>query len=153
MKMRNTILLFALSLVSLVSFAHGNVKHVILITIDGMREDMITDFSSPTENLKEMKRSGLWVNWIKGVAPAETYPSHTTIITGRRPCDHHIYYNAPFMGNEPKTISNWYADSIHGETLWQAVSAKAVRSLLCSGQCQQELKEWTIMCLNFGHLT
>ena len=121
--MMKNILLFVLSLVSLVCFAQSNAKHVILITIDGMRGDMITDATSPTENLKELKRGGLWVNWIKGVAPAETYPSHTTIITGLRPCDHHIYYNAPFMGNEPRTISNWYADSIHGETLWQAVSA------------------------------
>lgn len=111
-------------LVCVACAARGRVKHVILITIDGLRGDMIADYASPTENLKQMRRGGLWVDWIRGVAPAATYPSHTTIITGLRPSEHGIYYNAPFRGNEPKTVSNWYADSIHGETLWQAVSAK-----------------------------
>ncbi len=96
--------------------------HAILITIDGMRGEMITDPAMPTENLKQMKAGGLYVDWIKGVTPAATYPSHTTIITGKLPSEHHIYYNAPFMGNAPRTISYWYADSIKAETLWQAVS-------------------------------
>lgn len=97
-------------------------SHVILITIDGMRGEMITDPTLATENLKQMKAEGLYVDWIKGVTPSATYPSHTTIVTGALPSDHHIYYNAPFMGNAPRTISYWYADSIKAETIWQAVS-------------------------------
>lgn len=99
-------------------------SHVILITIDGMRGDMINDPNIATENLKQMKAEGLYVDWIKGVTPAATYPSHTTIVTGALPSEHHIYYNAPFMGNAPRTISYWYADSIKAETIWQAVSDK-----------------------------
>ncbi len=97
-------------------------SHVILITIDGMRGEMINDPTLATENLKQMKAEGLYVDWIKGVTPSATYPSHTTIVTGALPSDHHIYYNAPFMGNAPRTISYWYADSIKAETIWQAVS-------------------------------
>lgn len=99
-------------------------SHVILITIDGMRGEMITNPTIATENLKQMKADGLYVDWIKGVTPAGTYPSHTTIVTGKLPAEHHIYYNAPFMGNAPRTISYWYADSIKAETLWQTVSDK-----------------------------
>ena len=101
--------------------AQQKVSHVILITIDGMRGDMIKDPTMPTVNLKEMKDNGLYVDWIKGVTPAATYPSHTTIITGVRPDEHRIFYNAPFLGNHPRTVSYWYADSIKAETVWQAV--------------------------------
>lgn len=97
------------------------VSHVILITIDGMRPEMITDAAMPTANLQQMRQNGLYVDHIHGVAPAATYPSHTTIVTGVRPDRHGIYYNAPFMGNAPRTISYWYADSIKAETVWQAV--------------------------------
>ncbi len=97
-------------------------SRVILITIDGMRGEMITDPTIATENLKQMKANGLYIDWIKGVTPAGTYPSHTTIVTGTLPAEHHIYYNAPFMGNAPRTISYWYADSIKTETIWQTVS-------------------------------
>lgn len=124
MKILSNILLALALLAPARTMAQGTVRHVILITIDGMRGNMITDFGSPAENLRQMRRDGLWIDWVKGVAPAETYPSHTTIITGLRPCDHHIFYNAPFRGNEPRTVSNWYADSIHGVTLWQAVKAR-----------------------------
>ncbi len=103
---------------------HAKPSHVILITIDGMRGEMIGDPTVATENLKQMKAAGMYVDSIKGVTPAATYPSHTTIITGVRPDRHHIYYNAPFMGNHPRTVSYWYADSIKAETVWQAVSEK-----------------------------
>lgn len=39
--------------------AQQKVSHVILITIDGMRGDMIKDPTMPTVNLKEMKDNGL----------------------------------------------------------------------------------------------
>lgn len=104
--------------------AQTKVGHVILITIDGMHSNMITDPYIPAENLKQMRDNGLYVNRIKGVAPAATYPSHTTIITGERPDNHQIFYNAPFTGNCPRTISYWYADSIKAETLWQVVHEK-----------------------------
>lgn len=98
--------------------------HVILITIDGMRGAMISNPTIASENLKQMKADGMYVDSIKGVTPAATYPSHTTIITGVLPDQHHIYYNAPFMGNQPRTVSYWHADSIKAETVWQAVSEK-----------------------------
>ena len=99
-------------------------KHVILITIDGMRGEMITNPTIASENLKQMRAEGLYVDSIKGVTPAATYPSHTTIVTGALPSRHNIFYNAPFMGNQPRTISYWYADSIKAETLWQTVTEK-----------------------------
>ena len=97
-------------------------KHVILITIDGMRAEMVTDSTMPSPNLKRMKRDGMFVERIKGITPTATYPSHTTIITGAKPVQHHIYYNSPFTDNQPGPASYWYADSIKTLTIWESAS-------------------------------
>ncbi|WP_308755495.1 ectonucleotide pyrophosphatase/phosphodiesterase [uncultured Bacteroides sp.] len=97
-------------------------KHVILITIDGMRAEMVTDSTMPSPNLKRMKRNGMFVERIKGITPTATYPSHTTIITGVKPAQHRIYYNSPFTDNRQEAVSYWYADSIKATTIWESAS-------------------------------
>ena len=107
--------------VAATSLAAGRTsKHVILITIDGMRAEMVTDSTMPSPNLKRMKRDGLFVRRIKGITPTATYPSHITIVTGVKPARHNIYYNAQFTGNQA-TVPYWYADSIKATTIWEAV--------------------------------
>lgn len=110
--------LIYVSLFSTAAFAADKSKHVILITIDGMRSEMVTDSTMPSPNLKMMKRNGVFVKRIVGIAPSATYPSHTTIITGVKPAKHHIFYNTPFVGNTKNEISYWYADSIKSPTIW-----------------------------------
>lgn len=106
--------------VAATSLAAGRTsKHVILITIDGMRAEMVTDSTMPSPNLKRMKRDGLFVRRIKGITPTATYPSHITIVTGVKPARHNIYYNAQFTGNQA-TVPYWYADSIKTTTIWEA---------------------------------
>lgn len=95
-------------------------KHVILITIDGMRGEMITDKEMPSPFLKSMKANGTFIKKVTGICPSSTYPSHTTIVTGALPSSHKIYYNSPFVENKDTTVSYWYADSIKVPTLWQA---------------------------------
>ncbi|MBP3837843.1 MAG: alkaline phosphatase family protein [Prevotella sp.] len=95
-------------------------RYVILITIDGMRSEMIDDPTMPSPFLKMMSREGLRVEKIIGVPPAATYPSHTTIVTGALPARHRVFYNRPFLRNEDTApISYWYADSIAVPTIWQ----------------------------------
>lgn len=101
----------------------ANPKYVVLITIDGLRPDMVDDPTMPTPFLKMMKAEGLSVDRIVGVPPAGTYPSHTTLVTGARPAEHHIYYNRPFLFNKDTArISYWYASSIAVPTIWQRAS-------------------------------
>lgn len=101
-------------------------KHVILITIDGMRAEMVTDSTMPSPNLKRMKRDGMFVERIKGITPTATYPSHTTIITGVKPAQHRIYYNSPFTDNRQEAVSYWYADSIKATTIWESASCNGL---------------------------
>ncbi len=113
--------------VTVSGFTADRSKHVILITIDGMRAAMVTDSTMPSPNLKRMKRDGLFVERIKGITPTATYPSHITIVTGAKPAEHHIYYNAQFTGNAP-TVPYWYADSIKATTIWEAAARQGLKT-------------------------
>lgn len=98
----------------------ASAKYVILITIDGMRAEMVDDPLMPSPFLKMMSRDGLRVGRVIGVPPTATYPSHTTIVTGELPARHRIFYNRPFLWNKDTArISYWYADSIAVPTIWQ----------------------------------
>ena len=95
-------------------------RYVILITIDGLRAEMIDDPLMPSPFLKMMSRDGLRIGSVAGVPPAATYPSHTTIVTGEVPARHRVFYNRPFLWNKDTArISYWYADSIAVPTIWQ----------------------------------
>lgn len=114
-KLRTTVVL----LVSVLSTWAGNPKYAVLITIDGLRPEMISDPTMPTPFLKMMKAKGLSVDRIEGIPPASTYPSHTTLVTGVRPAEHGIYYNRPFLFNKDTAqISYWYASQITAPTIW-----------------------------------
>lgn len=96
-------------------------KRIILITIDGLRLDMITKENMPTPVLKEMAEQGTLVERVVSVAPAITYPNHTSLITGARPVHHGIFYNSPFQGNQKTGIAYWFSDSIKCPTLWKII--------------------------------
>ena len=95
-------------------------RYVIVITIDGLRGEMIDDPLMPSPFLKMMSRDGLRIGRVNGVPPAATYPSHTTLVTGEVPARHRVFYNRPFLWNKDTArISYWYADSIAVPTIWQ----------------------------------
>ena len=95
-------------------------RYVILITIDGLRAEMIDAPDMPSPFLKMMSRDGLRIGRVIGIPPAATYPSHTTLVTGEVPARHRIFYNRPFLWNKDTArISYWYADSIAVPTIWQ----------------------------------
>lgn len=109
---------------------NGKAKYVVLITIDGLRLEMITDKEMPSPVLKELAASGTLVERVVSVAPAMTYPNHTALVTGARPIHHGIFYNSPFEGNKKTGIANWYADSIKCPTIWR--KAKENGLITCS---------------------
>jgi predicted AlkP superfamily pyrophosphatase or phosphodiesterase len=133
--MKNLILIICI-IVSFSSAATAQVKslskHVVLISIDGLRPNFYLEEKWPTPNLKSMAKAGVYALGVRSVFPSVTYPSHTTIITGAYPATHGIYYNSPF---EPEgQTGRWYWESnlIKTETLWDAVrkSGKKSASLL-----------------------
>lgn len=95
-------------------------KHVILISIDGLRPDFYRENRWPTPTLHRLVKEGVSADGVRGVFPSVTYPSHTTIVTGAMPAKHGIYYNSPF---EPAgSTGKWYweTNGIQVPTLWDA---------------------------------
>ncbi len=75
-----------------------------------------------------MRREGAWAEAVKSVFPSVTYPAHTTIITGRMPIDHGIYYNSPFEASGQSGRWYWEEDDIRVSTLWDAARAAGLKT-------------------------
>jgi len=103
-------------------------QHVVLISIDGFRPDFYLEDKWPAPNLQEMAKSGARSLGVTGVFPSVTYPSHTTIITGRTPLHHGIYYNAPFEPTGQTGRWFWESELIQVPTLWDAVREAGLKS-------------------------
>ena len=104
------------------------VKHVILISIDGLRPDFYLDPSWGMVNMRQMMKEGVYAEAVTSVFPSYTYPSHTTMVTGALPIRHGIYYNNPFdPGGKP---GRWYwnESDIKTETLWDAIHKAGLTS-------------------------
>ena len=93
-------------------------RHVVLISIDGLRPEMYLDSSWPAPNLRQLMRRGTYADHMRSVFPAYTYPSHTAMVTGALPARSGVYFN------QPKTAGgewDWFATSIRVPTLWRAL--------------------------------
>jgi predicted AlkP superfamily pyrophosphatase or phosphodiesterase len=101
--------------------ASGAERHVVVISVDGMRASTYVALSPRARipNLLRLKEEGSFAEGVEGVYPTVTYPSHTTIVTGRMPAEHGIYTN--LSSRQPGRNSNdwfWLADAIKVPTLW-----------------------------------
>ena len=95
---------------------NAQVKHLILISIDGLHPDMYLDKSWPTPNLQQLMKQGTYAEHLLSVFPSYTYPSHTAMLTGAYPARSGIFFNQP---KGSKGDWNWYAGDIKVPTLWQ----------------------------------
>ena len=125
--MKNFAILATLILMAFSSQAQP-AKHVVLISIDGLRPDFYQDPSWNAINLRQLKENGVYAQGVQSVFPSFTYPSHTAIITGALPIRHGVYYNVYF---EPfKAPGRWYwnESEIKVPTLWDAVGKAGLTS-------------------------
>src|SRR5665213_735072 len=94
--------------------ANAQVKHVILISIDGLHPDMYLDNPAlggtgtwPTPNLQYLMKQGTYADHMLSVFPAYTYPAHTAMLTGALPARSKITYNQPLNSN-----GEWFWDCL-----------------------------------------
>jgi predicted AlkP superfamily pyrophosphatase or phosphodiesterase len=104
-------------------------KYVVVVSIDGFRPEFYKDPSWGAINLQEIAAKGIYADGVRGVFPTVTLPSHTTIITGRFPASHGIYYNTPFE-TKAQLGEFGYSDSrrIKVETIWDAAHKKGLKT-------------------------
>jgi predicted AlkP superfamily pyrophosphatase or phosphodiesterase len=97
-------------------------RHLVLISIDGLRPEIYLrtgELGLRLPNLSSIKESGVYAERMTGVLPTVTYPSHTTMVTGVPPSVHGI------IDNHKKTGEAYLqAADIRVPTLWE-VAQKA----------------------------
>lgn len=116
------VLLFAASPSGQGTPARAAARHVVLISIDGLRPDyyLPTAARRPrTPALDALVQRGSWAEGVLSQFPSLTYPSHTSIVTGVRPARHGIVQNTIFA---PDGGGTWYFESsaLRSTTIWDA---------------------------------
>jgi predicted AlkP superfamily pyrophosphatase or phosphodiesterase len=105
-------------------------SHVILISIDGLRiEDVSnTKFNLPT--LKSLHEGGAFALNVESVYPSQSIPAHASIITGMLPADHGISANAPFDEKKVRTslAEKYRANDLKADTIWQAAKRAGLKT-------------------------
>ncbi len=92
----SAILAFSL-VVSFVGTAKGaEVRHVVLVSIDGLAADYLDDPKADLPTLRLLRRLGLSAEGMITTFPSVTWPAHTSLITGTRPRTHGILANTTY---------------------------------------------------------
>jgi predicted AlkP superfamily pyrophosphatase or phosphodiesterase len=96
-------------------------RHVLVISVDGMGGQFLAQTAPKVRapNLLRLRREGSYAEGVWGVYPSVTYPSHTTIATGRMPAEHGVYTNLSSReaGKNPGDWF-WFSNAIKVPTLW-----------------------------------
>jgi len=126
---RILLLSLALSFFSSNTYAQSS-RHVVLISIDGLRPEMYLDTTWPSPNLRELMKRGSYALHMKSVFPSYTYPSHASMVTGAYPATHQVCYNAPFapLGGDGRW--NWETSNIKARTIWDAAKEAGLTSAI-----------------------
>ena len=100
---------------------------LLFIGIDGLRPDYVLEAAKHglvIPNLRRFLVEGAHATSVIGVTPAVTYPSFTTLITGRSPAGHGVVANQtfdPWGRNENGWY--WYTEDVTSESLWDVAAA------------------------------
>lgn len=126
-----TALIPPVALLAQASAPRAPARHVLVISVDGMRPDSYTNPmpGSSIPNLLRLKREGSYAEAVIGVYPTLTYPSHTTLVTGCLPAQDGIYTNlSSRVAGKNSNDWFWFAKSIRCTTLWEEADRHGLTS-------------------------
>ncbi len=66
-------------------------RHVLVVSVDGLRPDAIGAYGAPT--LQRLMREGSYTLAARTIDPSKTLPSHTSMLTGQPPERHGVLWN------------------------------------------------------------
>ena len=103
---------------------------LLLISIDGLRADMIGSGALPT--VDALAKSGVHAEWMNPSYPTLTFPNHYTLVTGLRPDRHGIVHNnfrdpqlGVFMSKEESAKDGRFWQ---GEPIWSGAEKAGIPS-------------------------
>jgi len=112
----------------------GPVKHVVVVTIDGLVPDSYTHpdahgLKVPT--LRSLAARGASSDGALSVFPSVTYPAHTSIASGVVPARHKVFTNATFDPLEKNQGAwRWYAEDVPVPRVWDVAFEAGYRTAL-----------------------
>ena len=103
-------------------------RHLVLISIDGLRPEFYLDPSFDASALRALAAEGSHARAAESVFPTLTYPSHASIVTGVRPARHGVLFNVLFGGDGGR--GRWYeeAGDLRATPLWAWARAAGLTS-------------------------
>lgn len=113
----------------------ANNQHVVLISLDGFRHDYIEKHGA--SQLAELASQGVRAERMTPVYPANTFPNHLSLITGRYPVNHGIINNRFADKRRPDdtgyahySMGQGYTDStwLSGIPLWNLAQMHGVKA-------------------------
>jgi len=120
--------LLVLILTLLVHQLYGQTgKHVIMVTLDGLRPEFYLSNDWNTPHLKQLVKKGAFAEGVVSVFPAMTFPSHTTMVTGVAPETHGIFYNSVFEPDVANGNIYWNFKQITSPTIWEAAQKAGLK--------------------------
>lgn len=67
------------------------IKHAVIISVDGLRPDVLLRATTP--NIRRLMEAGSFTMWARTVPQSVTLPSHTSMLTGVTPDRHGVFWN------------------------------------------------------------
>jgi predicted AlkP superfamily pyrophosphatase or phosphodiesterase len=90
------ILAFSLTVSLLGPVRGAEVRHVVLVSIDGLAADYLDDPKADLPTLRLLRRIGASAEGMITTFPSVTWPAHTSLITGTRPRSHGVLANTTY---------------------------------------------------------
>jgi predicted AlkP superfamily pyrophosphatase or phosphodiesterase len=114
--------------------AAETIRHVILVSVDGLKPEVYLrpdELGLQVPTLRRLLKDAAYSEGARGVIPAVTYPSHTSIVTGVHPGTHGIFTNRvddPL--NLPGDRLRWFTEDVRVPTLYQVAEDKGLRTAM-----------------------
>jgi predicted AlkP superfamily pyrophosphatase or phosphodiesterase len=107
-------------------------RHVVLISVDGMGNDLLLhadELGLKIPHMRRLMREGTLAEGALSVVPSVTFTAHTTMITGVDPVRHGVVNNTIFDPGSVKGAGLYiFAEDVTARTLFDAAAAKGLDS-------------------------
>lgn len=80
------------------------IKHVILVSVDGLSASYLSDSRAEMPNLRQLANDGVSAKGMRTSFPSVTWPAHTSLITGAIPSRHGVIGNAVWNRETNKEV-------------------------------------------------
>jgi len=113
----------------------GPVRHVVVVSIDGLMPDAYVHPDAHGLKVPTLRRivagGAAALDGSESVFPSVTYPSHTSMVTGVLPAKHGIYTNRIFDPLDRNFGAwRWYAEDVARDPIWRLVERAGYTSAI-----------------------